>query len=43
MPQDLTTPEAVETSQEVYDRIQSGQCTDATAELNQAHGTNQQS
>lgn len=35
---DLTTPDAVAKSQKVYDRITSGQCKDATAELDKAHG-----
>lgn len=35
---DLTTPEAVAAGQQVYDRITTGQCTDAVAELNAAYG-----
>ncbi|WP_393098615.1 hypothetical protein [Streptomyces sp. LN325] len=35
---DLTTPESVKKSQAVYDRITSGKCKDATAELDTAHG-----
>ncbi|MFD3698513.1 hypothetical protein ACFWUZ_20580 [Streptomyces sp. NPDC058646] len=38
---DLTTPEAVKASQKVYDRITSGKCTDAKAELDATHKTNQ--
>ncbi|GAA0347240.1 hypothetical protein GCM10009540_79420 [Streptomyces turgidiscabies] len=37
---DLTSPEAVQIGQEVYDRITSGECTDAVAELNEAYGRN---
>jgi hypothetical protein len=37
---DLTSPEAVQRGQEVYDRITSGECTDAVAELNEAYGRN---
>ncbi|WP_203690447.1 hypothetical protein [Streptomyces sp. SID12488] len=37
-PTDLTSPEAVKSGQEVYDRITSGECTDAVAELNEAYG-----
>ncbi len=37
---DLTSPEAVQAGQEVYDRITSGECTDAVAELNVAYGRN---
>lgn len=36
---DLTTPDAIAKSQEIYQRIQSGQTTDATRELHAAHGT----
>ncbi|MGY1499822.1 hypothetical protein ACW4TU_25135 [Streptomyces sp. QTS52] len=35
---DLTSPEAVQIGQEVYDRIASGECTDVIAELNEAYG-----
>lgn len=35
---DLTSPESVAASQQVYDRIVSGQTDDATAELNAIHG-----
>ncbi|WP_181007461.1 hypothetical protein [Streptomyces sp. SM1] len=35
---DLTSPESVKKSQTVYDRIVSGECKDATAELDAAHG-----
>ncbi len=35
---DLTSPEAVEASQQVYERITAGQAGDVTAELNAAHG-----
>ncbi|ELP70910.1 hypothetical protein PV735_30155 [Streptomyces turgidiscabies] len=35
---DLTSPEAVQSGQEVYDRITSGQCTDVESELNEAYG-----
>lgn len=35
---DLTSPEAVQRGQEVYDRITSGECKDAVAELNEAYG-----
>ncbi|WP_203689827.1 hypothetical protein [Streptomyces sp. SID12488] len=35
---DLTSPEAVQAGQEVYDRITSGECKDAVADLNEAHG-----
>lgn len=35
---DLTTPATVAKSQKVYDRITSGQCKDAKAELDKAHG-----
>ncbi|MFI8094009.1 hypothetical protein ACIF9R_37890 [Streptomyces sp. NPDC086080] len=34
---DLTSPENVKKSQQVYARIVSGECEDATAELNAAH------
>lgn len=36
---DLTSPEAVAAGQEVYDRIVSGECTDVTAELDEAYGS----
>ncbi|MGW3145845.1 hypothetical protein ACWDG1_14415 [Streptomyces sp. NPDC001177] len=39
-PSDLTSPEAVQRGQEVYDRIISGECTDAEKELNEAYGRN---
>ncbi|MEV7519413.1 hypothetical protein [Streptomyces sp. NPDC091371] len=35
---DLSSPQAVAKSQKVYDRIVSGKCKDASAELNAAHG-----
>lgn len=35
---DLTSPQSVAASQEIYDRIASGQCTDARAELDAVHG-----
>lgn len=35
---DLTSPDAVAESQKVYDRIASGKCKDAKAELDTAHG-----
>ncbi|WP_203729430.1 hypothetical protein [Streptomyces sp. SID12501] len=35
---DLTSPEAVQRGQEVYDRITSGECKDVMAELNEAYG-----
>ncbi|ELP70836.1 hypothetical protein STRTUCAR8_05044 [Streptomyces turgidiscabies Car8] len=35
---DLTSPESVQRGQEVYDRIVSGECRDAVAELNEAYG-----
>ncbi|WCD89611.1 hypothetical protein KPP03845_106032 [Streptomyces xanthophaeus] len=35
---DLTSSQAVAASQEVYDRIVSGKCTDARAELDAVHG-----
>ncbi len=35
---DLTTPEAVQAGQQIYDRITTGQCTDAVDELNAAYG-----
>ncbi|MGY1579171.1 hypothetical protein [Streptomyces sp. MN13] len=35
---DLTSQQSVQTSQEIYDRIVSGQAGDVTAELNAAHG-----
>lgn len=35
---DLTSPEAVKKSQAVYDRIASGKCKDANAELDATHG-----
>ncbi|MBB1245794.1 hypothetical protein GL263_19865 [Streptomyces durbertensis] len=38
---DLTTPDAVARSQRIYDRIESGECEDAIAELNAAHGTDE--
>jgi hypothetical protein len=34
----LTTPDGIAKSQKVYDRITSGQCKDAKAELDKAHG-----
>lgn len=34
----LTTPDGIAKSQKVYDRITSGQCNDAKAELDKAHG-----
>jgi hypothetical protein len=40
-PADLTSPEAVKASQKVYDRITSGQCTNARAELDATHKKNQ--
>lgn len=40
---DLTSPEAVAAGQEVYDRIESGECTDVTAELDKAYGRNKTS
>ncbi|WP_327285468.1 hypothetical protein [Streptomyces sp. NBC_01205] len=36
-PVDLTSSEAVAKSQKVYDRITSGKCKDAAAELDAAH------
>lgn len=35
---DLTSTESVQASQQVYDRIVSGECKDAPAELDAAHG-----
>ncbi|MEV5782235.1 hypothetical protein AB0L42_14655 [Streptomyces sp. NPDC052287] len=35
---DLTTPESVEKSQKVYDRIAAGTCKDAKTELDSTHG-----
>ncbi|MFH9671241.1 hypothetical protein ACH4L5_02970 [Streptomyces sp. NPDC017405] len=35
---DLTSAEGMKRSREVYDRIQSGECKDASAELDAAHG-----
>jgi hypothetical protein len=35
---DLTSPEAVQASQQVYERITAGQAGDVTAELNAIHG-----
>ncbi|WP_019980652.1 MULTISPECIES: hypothetical protein [unclassified Streptomyces] len=35
---DLTRPENVKKGEEVYDRITSGKCTDAAAELDAAYG-----
>ncbi|NEC89812.1 hypothetical protein [Streptomyces sp. SID12501] len=35
---DLTSPEAVQSGQEVYDRITSGECADVEGELNEAYG-----
>ncbi|MFE2586869.1 hypothetical protein [Streptomyces sp. NPDC059378] len=35
---DLTSPESVKKSQAVYDRIASGECKDAAAELDATHG-----
>ncbi|MGW6943790.1 hypothetical protein ACWGF3_32945 [Streptomyces xanthophaeus] len=35
---DLTSSQSVAASQEVYDRIVSGQCADARAELDAVHG-----
>ncbi|MGA4964484.1 hypothetical protein [Streptomyces pseudogriseolus] len=35
---DLTSPEAVQASQQVYERITAGQVGDVTAELNTVHG-----
>lgn len=35
---DLTRPENVRKGREVYDRIASGKCKDAAAELNAAYG-----
>ncbi|WP_159049495.1 hypothetical protein [Streptomyces sp. NRRL WC-3618] len=37
-PSDLTSSESVKKGQQVYDRIVSGQCKDAVAELTAAHG-----
>ena len=37
-PSDLTSPESVRKSQQVYDRITSGECKDAVAELDAVHG-----
>lgn len=38
---DLTSQDAVETSQQVYADIVSGQCNDAADALDDAHGVNQ--
>ncbi|MEV7695299.1 hypothetical protein AB0O62_02045 [Streptomyces sp. NPDC086779] len=35
---DLTTPKAVARSQKVYERIASGKCKNAVAELDATHG-----
>ncbi|MFJ7111778.1 hypothetical protein ACIQW4_01190 [Streptomyces albogriseolus] len=35
---DLTSPEAVQASQQVYERITANQAGDVTAELNAIHG-----
>lgn len=35
----LTTPDNVNKSQQVYDLVASGTCKDATAELDATHGT----
>ncbi|WP_435595887.1 hypothetical protein [Streptomyces albogriseolus] len=35
---DLTSPEAVQASQQVYERIAAGQAGDVAAELNATHG-----
>jgi len=37
---DLTSPEAVQSGQEVYDRITTGECADVVTELNEAYGRN---
>jgi hypothetical protein len=37
---DLTTDEAVTKSEQVYQRIVTGECKDAAAELDRAHGIN---
>ncbi|MFF4830317.1 hypothetical protein [Streptomyces sp. NPDC001315] len=37
---DLTAPANVAKGQQVYDRITSGKCKNATAELNAAYGRN---
>ncbi|MFF8866617.1 hypothetical protein ACF08B_31730 [Streptomyces sp. NPDC015139] len=37
-PIDLTSPENFEKGERVYDRIESGQCTDVRAELDAAYG-----
>ncbi|MGW6938271.1 hypothetical protein ACWGF3_04505 [Streptomyces xanthophaeus] len=37
---ELTSPSAVAKSQKVYDRIISGKCTNAAAELDATHGRN---
>ncbi|MCC5476876.1 hypothetical protein [Streptomyces barringtoniae] len=37
-PIDLTTPENVDKGQQVYARIESGECTDVKAELDAAYG-----
>ncbi|MCX5607193.1 hypothetical protein OHB39_06295 [Streptomyces sp. NBC_00047] len=37
---DLTSPAAVKASQKVYDRITSGKCKDAKAELDATHKKN---
>ncbi|MGW0904993.1 hypothetical protein [Streptomyces sp. NPDC002853] len=36
---DLTSPENVAKGQEVYARIESGECTDVTAELDEVYGS----
>ncbi|WBO65999.1 hypothetical protein [Streptomyces camelliae] len=35
---DLTSPEAVQRGQEVYDRIVAGECKDVEKELDEAYG-----
>jgi len=39
---DLTSPDAIAKSQEIYDRMVAGQVQDVTAALHTAHGTGQQ-
>ncbi|MBB5117805.1 hypothetical protein [Streptomyces eurocidicus] len=41
--EDLTTPEAVDRGQRVYDRIVAGKCKDVVAELDAVHGRGRES
>ncbi|MER5916962.1 hypothetical protein ABT124_43085 [Streptomyces sp. NPDC001982] len=40
---DLTSPEAVQRGQEIYDRMVTGECTDVVAELDAAYGATSES